>query len=598
MRILLSFSFLICIYLPLHARSNPSCHLKNNPFNTLEVLQASCLAIKDSADCKNLYSQIDKTAKSSEEADYQKLKCDKKTIENRMNFSFTSDILIACAAAVIVDPIKDLGIFVKDSAAKASVNWDKARECDKSFEQKVQLIHAHNLDMPKIMSMKIPSKEKLAAMSCNQIHVTILNHKQTKTNAFSRSLNNKALSPTQKASLTKGEIEFLEYDKKRLGGVAGSKGSGLYEMVENLYNQMITKDKCYSPEQTAKLRCEIAATVASVTIPGLFAIRAAKLAKLSNLKVEEVLEKINNADRATAGVSGRIVNPLEKSEILSASGKLSNSERVKVVESLFNKKLSQNEKDQLIKMHDVGSSEGRGFSALTKADKDKKRELARAINPDTGKPYFTNEEFNALMRNGITGITGKEDLRLQSMKMMADSFDRQNTAQMTEAFKIGNGYYKNYLDLPPEAFKKALGNSRADDLLISAATGGLKPDEVLALANKISKVEGGDHADNLAQLSARLADESVRLTELTKNGTQVLQNEFRQYMLLESRFKIEQEYVTTRFGDKFGDIDFDKFEVADPDGLDRYQKISEELSKARKAAEKKKWPHKEADNSY
>ena len=580
------------------------CNKKTDALKNIEILQATCIATKESKDCKDLYAQIDKDSKTKDEADYQKLKCDKKTIEDRQKLSFAGDILMACAASLVVDPVKDLGVMIGETAAKASINWDKARDCDKSSDQKKQLITAYNLDMPKLMRVGFPANEKLEKMTCNQIHVLILNHKQTQTNALSRSLSAKALSPSQKNNLTDDEKEFLKYDQRRLGGVPGQGSSGLAEIVEGLYQQLVTKDKCYSAEQTAKLRCEIAGTVASMAVPGLLALRAARLAKLSGLKVEEVLAKIQNAERATAGVSGRIVNQSQRAEILRLSSGLSNEERVALFEKMFNKKLSKLEADQLVKMHDVGSSEGRGFFELTKADKDLKRQLAEAINPETGKPFFTNEEFNAVMRNGITGIMGKEDLRLQSARTLADAFERQDSAKMAEAFKKGNDYYKSYLDLSPEAFKGAIGASsmpfeqNAGMLITQAATGGLKPDEVLTLANKISKIEGGDHAENLAALSARLGQESERLTELSKKGTQILQNDYRQYMIAESRFKLEQEYAAKKFGDKYGDIDYDKFEAADPAGFARYQKISEQVSAARKAAEKKKWPHKEAGSSY
>ena len=581
-----------------------ACNKKTDPLKNTEILQATCMANQQSKECQDLYSQIDKDSKSKEEAEYQKLKCDKKTIEDRQNFSFAGDLLMACAASLIVDPVKDLGVALGETAAKASINWDKARDCDKNLNQKKQLVSAYNLDMPKLARVPVPTDDKLDKMSCNQVQVLILNHKQTQVQALSRSLSAKAFSPSQKNNLTEDEKEFLKYDQRRLGGVPGASGAGLSAMVESLYQQLVTKDKCYSAEQTAKLRCEIAGTIASIAVPGLLAARAARLAKLSGLKVEDVLTKIQNAERATAGVSGRLVNQSQRAEILRLSSGLSNEERVALFEKMFNKKLSKIESDQLIKMHDVGSTEGRGFFELTKADKDLKRQLAEAINPETGKAFFSNEEFNALMRNGITGIMGKEDLRIQSARTLADAFERQDSVRMSEAFNKGNQYYKSYLDLSPEAFKGAIGASttpfeqNAGQLITQAATGGLKPDEVLTLANKISKIEGGDHAENLAALSARLGQESERLAELSKKGTQILQNDYRQYMLVESRYKLEQEYAMKRFGDKFGDIDLDKFEAADPEGFARYQKISENVSQARKAAEKKKWPYKQANNSY
>ena len=47
-----------------------------------------------------------------------------------------------------------------------------------------------------------------------------------------------------------------------------------------------------------------------------------------------------------------------------------------------------------------------------------------------------------------------------------------------------------------------------------------------------------------------------------------------------------------KYKDKYSNIDYDKFEAADPQGYARYKKLSEDVAQIRKDSAKKKWPHK------
>lgn len=151
-------------------------------------------------------------------------------------------------------------------------------------------------------------------------------------------------------------------------------------------------------------------------------------------------------------------------------------------------------------MHQVGSKEGRGFFSLTKEDVDKKLQLAMAINPksvDGKQPYFTMDEIKVLMRNGVTGITGKEQDRIKGEKLLADGFVRSSKEKLDEGFAVSNAYYREYLDLDSQKFASAIGqagiqgNPRAGDFFVRALTGGLKPEDSVKLADKIATGAGG-----------------------------------------------------------------------------------------------------------
>jgi hypothetical protein len=126
-------------------------------------------------------------------------------------------------------------------------------------------------------------------------------------------------------------------------------------------------------------------------------------------KVDDFVESARSAQRATAGAGGRFTDKAAQDSLLAVSGSMNADERILAFEKLTNRAapLTQREADQLVKMHDVGTNEGRTFSNLTKADKDKKIQLAQEINPDSGKPYFSQEDIQVAMRNGITGSSDK-----------------------------------------------------------------------------------------------------------------------------------------------------------------------------------------------
>lgn len=584
------------------------CSTKTDPLKNFEILQASCIAIRDSKDCKDLYTKIDKDSHTKEEANYKKLKCEKTDVERRQSGAVIGDALLACGAGLIVDPFLDLGRTLGEGAGWAVMNWEKARECDKSADLKMAYIQSFNLDVPELARMPMPSKEKINSMSCNQIQVMILNHRSTEVKALSRSLSAKEFSPTQKKLLTEKEKEFLTYDKQRLTGKAGQPGAGLLALVNKLWSELKIKDQCYSPEQTAKLRCEIAATIATTAIPGLFAIRAARLAKLSGIRIEELTAAIQAAERQTASLGGKLLNESEKLEILKRAGVLTNEERIAVFEKLLGgRKLSAEESAQLLKMHDVGSKEGRGFFDLTKEDLAEKIKLAtKEINPKTGKPFFTADEANVLIRNGITGITGKEDLRIASQRGIADGFNTGTQAKIDESFSKGQSYYSEYLKLDDKKFADALGVGKVYGdtpsevmALTAAATGGLKPEQTVQFAEKIIQTTGKPAAESMNQMSQALKVESDRLGEIIKKGTNSASElEFRQYMLLEARQRLEEAAAAKKYADKFKQLDFDKLESGDPIGYKRLMDLNAQLGVARENAHKqKRWPYKPS-NSY
>lgn len=613
-------SFLLLYLLALHAKAN-KCSQFNTPWvGIAEAQQASCMAVRDSKECQNLYSEIDKTSASKEEATYKKLKCDKKEMSPLI--SRLPDLALACAMGAVVDPIIELGQALGETAAAAKLHWSNARNCDKDLNQKMALIQGFNLDVPKLLRLSIPDKNKINSMSCNQIHVMILNHRTTQKNKLKIELDAKSISPTQSKNLTSAEKEYLDY----INNPPKREGEGFTKLIEKIMTDLKIKHQCYSPEQLTKLYCEVAAFVASTAVPGLMALRAAKLAKTSGIKVEELLKYIGAAERKTAGIGGKFANSSEKMRVLDMAGNLSNPERIAAAEKLLGRTLSKEEREQLFKIHAVGADDKRGFFSYTKADIDLKRKLSNDINPNTGKPFFDLNDQKILMRNGITGIWGEEQVRIESGRKLLKGFTALDAGKrdlavqtLKEGYADAGKYYDKYLNLDADQFKKSvsLGKNSTFDEDVSfffpqAVVNGLPPDKVVDMAKTITASENGisktqlsskmsepmqnKYVANLEGLEKNLKAEMDSFYELDKSGNlrrkfaSQSQKDFKEYLLLESRLKLQEEAATVRYQNKYKEIDFDAFAEKDPVGFKAYQQLSITLDQKRKSLPKE-WPY-------
>ncbi len=56
--------------------------------------------------------------------------------------------------------------------------------------------------------------------------------------------------------------------------------------------------------------------------------------------------------------------------------------------------------------------------------------------------------------------------------------------------------------------------------------------------------------------------------------------------------------MTTKYKNKYNELDDDKFEAIDPKGYQEYLNLKQQVSEARKAAQKKRWPYVESITQY
>ncbi len=116
----------------------------------------------------------------------------------------------------------------------------------------------------------------------------------------------------------------------------------------------------------------------------------------------------------------------ERLDTLSASAKLTDSERVTSASKLLNKKLSPNQEKAILDAHNIGASEGRGYFEYTKEDLLKKTRTLKDAD-------FDKDEIRKLMESGLTGkFSSNSFFRtavLDYMKKMTDKSTFSSTQE-------------------------------------------------------------------------------------------------------------------------------------------------------------------------
>lgn len=483
MKLFNSILFLLSLIFSYSIYAAKQCDIRTHQGASLrdQTAEMQCILTRDSTQCQDLYKKIDQTAESKEVAQKMKLNCtSSKSSDGGLNF--TGEIALGCASGLIIDPVVDLGTFIGVTAAKAVENFRQARNCDKSLEEKSRLIQEYNLSAPYFLQFPNIEASALKEQSCAQVQVSLLNHK----NNINKKLNFKfgGVLSTEPSKIKEkyGQLGQDYFDYLNRKGES-SPGINILEKIKEIKDQFFAGQACYSPQQQARINCEIAAFIGSAAIPGALLLRAEKLAKLSHRRVDDFVNFMNQAQRATPGVAGRLVDKAEQEYLLRLASQLSDSERVQVFEKIFNRQLTSAESQQLLKMHNVGSDQGRGFGTYTAEDILKKRELAQEINPATGKPYFNGEEQKVLLRNGITGGFKYDERKLSQL-------ENEVRASISSSAKTNLSFAQSQQirDILKEAFAsgQSFSTSEIDQMMSRLNRLGVSPEQTKELAARLS----------------------------------------------------------------------------------------------------------------
>ncbi|WP_374076418.1 hypothetical protein [Bdellovibrio bacteriovorus] len=159
---------------------------------------------------------------------------------------------------------------------------------------------------------------------------------------------------------------------------------------------LLAKGKDYLVKQGVKLACFDTKTQAEMVCYGVFSVvnpagaagllaKAPKLAKLLKTAGLAAKEAGATAKAADAAVD------------LARMAKLSNAERVAEAEKLIGRGLSEQQRQALIKAHEVGAETGRGYGTYSATDLKQKADILKTAG-------FSDTERDQLMRQGVAGL--------------------------------------------------------------------------------------------------------------------------------------------------------------------------------------------------
>jgi hypothetical protein len=396
-----------------------------------------CQATQEQFHCQDYKKTLD------DDGQKKIITCDKMQLCENTS-SVAGDVLAGCALGGIgfikdaVESLWGLGQMARDT-------HDEEVLCStgpNSTLYKSLMYDLYNSDdrLPKSLQMKTPPAQTLAKMTCAQIQSQMFTAKQE----LSRNLSNeidlanklkKPLSAEQKAFLSwQADLKKNRPDFDKL----------LMQKISAWLNEQGVKGACYNKQAYWELICkgalligtgaqgaikilalagvvgkaeQAAALAKAVSSTGAKAAAGAADAASSGKRVDDYVKAVESAERRNKGAGGQILNDADRENIFALRGALSEDESVAAFEKLRpgGKKLSDGEASQIRKMHEVGGDEGGSLGSYTPAQYTEKMRLARQINPETGKPYFTLEESKILMRNGITGVSKADQEKSYAM---------------------------------------------------------------------------------------------------------------------------------------------------------------------------------------
>lgn len=547
---------LFTVVFSLIARASESCAPRSDLFSLKplnDFVKKSCEDTKASKKCQDLYATMRKNGEKPEE---KGLQCkDRNTVLRILEADI--DFKVGCATGgweYAIDTFKTMGTAIGEGLAKVVVDVQKAKTeneiCDKDPAKKQALYIDHNNNVPKMLRIDLPPEGIFKRVDCARLKVGLkLAQDQQAFKAMDR-VRGRLSDP--KAKYNTEEQEYVDWLKSMSG--KGGRFPNLIDLAKTKLREMGVRLECYNTREAAALTCEAIADVASLAAgPAgvvLKASRASKIAKLAGISLEDA-KRIEAAAKAV----GRDLSPVQKSAV--------------------------------IKAHEVGIAEGRGYrlqgglaGEYTKADLKKKSEILKSAD-------FTQTERRILMEKGITGQpipnTGKADQSF--IPDFNEAMSRRNTEVVNAAAAEGATYYRVKVTSSATEFKKAFPENDLTGLL-QANYFGASTDDAAKLAEKYFEVHGYDPNYGKLSVISQLRQET-RYYETS--GIKVDPNiaSYRVYKNKELEYKLWKDYYESRYSDKYHNLDYDRLSDAQRNQL---EKLKEELKNLRERARKNKWP--------
>lgn len=336
------------------------------------------------------------------------------------------------------------------------------------------------------------------------------------------------------------------------------------KLLDEARAQLETTYMCYTAKAKAEMVCAgVVSLVADVALSGgaLLVGKAAVVGMRGMAHSSQAMERIRRA-----AARGQKID-LKDSSLLSDSDRLKTSQELLARRKPFTKE----QKDAILEAHEVGLAEGRGFGSYTTADLAAKARILR-------KAGFDQEEVRKLMESGMTGKFG-HDQRIAAEKLFGDVFVK-GREKLPQALSEGRKFYGQFVTNGQKFFTKDETGFRR---LLDANGLGLNADEAI-VAFKHNLVR--DPKQLGPELRAGYSSTQNYILELEKTATSS-GVDYKIYRAKELRQKFIDEYLQTKYANKYGDVDLDR---VDPRELRLQQEALADLEKARRAMQSLKLP--------
>ena len=522
----------------------------------LSIIQSSaasmnCLATKSQYNCQKVEAELEQNEK------YKVIQCDSRSLAaNRIgNVSLTD--CIWNGLKISGESLVDLAQVPGAVASAVAKGFKDTQICNSSIDKKRELLKAFNLsiDDSRFQLTEQFLGKWLEDASCAEVEKLVSARYQNYQTVLMRE---------RMAAITTGRTPVPLKTQK-------DSSPSLTEMLKSAMAGFEQTYECYTPKVKAEMLCAgVTSLLADVALGGGVVMAAKKMAAV--VKSKKALKNIRSS-----------VDAGEKAN-LSDSAVLLKSDRLKAAEAVLARTLSEEEKKAVMTAHNIGKE--RGFGTYTGRDiTEKGRELKKV------KTIELNER-RALMENGITGteslgLKQGEKVRIAGQKKMGDAWEVGNRERVAEGLAETRKYYDELATLKDADFKKVFTPDHSGLLNITTANEyGMSARDSAKMLDKMIRVNDLDAASSyrkaIGSLS-RLVDE-YGVMNAKKYSAQI---QYKIHRAKELRGELLENYYTSKYPDKYKELDFDKMNPREQEILSA---IREEVQASRKLAEKSKWP--------
>lgn len=316
----------------------------------------ACVATRDEYNCARLESELEGAEKD------KIIKCDSKSLEaNKLSNVNLSE----CVWNGIKLSVSDLSSI----PGKIAEGFRSTQACNQNIEKKREILNAFNMS---IDDSRFKLSEQflgkwLEEAPCSEIEKLLSSRAQNYQNTLMRE--------RQAAILTGKKPASLRSEKE---------GPGLMEMLKSAMKEAGAVYQCYTPKVKAEIVCTgVTSLLTDMALGGGAIMAVKKIAAIVKSK-----RALGHIERAVA--SG------EKIDLRDASV-LENGDRLRGSRLVLQRKLSVDEEKAILKAHEIGKKEGRGFYTYTQEDISQKARLLR-------EGGFSVSETRDLMESGMAGM--------------------------------------------------------------------------------------------------------------------------------------------------------------------------------------------------